>query len=388
MTIIERSRHVDQVKGLLADFPVVAVLGPRQVGKTTLARMIARQFDRAAVFDLDDSAALAQLEDPELALEDLRGLVVIDEIQKRPDLFRTLRRLADREGTPARFLILGSASGELMRQGSETLAGRAASHEISGLSPDEFGLDGLDLLWTRGGFPRSLLAESESGSLRWREEFIRTFLERDIPSFGIRLPAPTLRRFWTMLAHQHGQVWNASELGRAFGVADSTVRRYLDILDAAMVIRTIPAWHENLTKRQVRSPKVYVVDSGLLHALLRIDDHDTLLSHPRVGASWEGFAMQCVLQHFDVRREDAFFWGTHGGAELDLLCVRASQRIGYEFKRTKSPNLTPSMRIALADLGLDRLDVVHAGDRTYSLAPRIRAVPLRDVLTARSITSD
>ncbi len=375
--MIERHRHLHALEGYLDRHPVVAILGARQVGKTTLARqLVARRSRTTTVFDLENPDDLARLAEPMLALKDLGGLVVLDEIQRRPDLFPVLRVLADRPGTPARFLVLGSASPDLLKQSSESLAGRILYHRLGGLALDEVGLEQRDRLWLRGGFPRSFLAESDQASAEWRREFVSTFLERDLPELGVTIPSPTLRRFWTMLAHYHGQIWNGSELARAFGVAQTTVRRYLDIFTAALVLRQLPPWFENLKKRQVKSPKVYLADSGILHSLLNLETRDDLLRHPKVGASWEGFVLDEIMVRLGARREECFFWATHAGAELDLLVVRGNRRLGLEIKRTSAPSMSRSMRSALSDLGLERLDVVHAGEHTYPLAERVRAVAL------------
>lgn len=375
--MIHRHRHLDRVSGLLERFPVVGLIGARQVGKTTLARQISeKQPGKVAFFDLENPGDLARLADPMLAIKDLEGLVVIDEIQRAPELFPVLRILADRPRAPARFLILGSASPEMLRQSSESLAGRVAYHELEGFSPDEVGVDNLERLWIRGGFPRSYFAASDRDSLEWRMEFIRTFLERDLPQLGIAVSATTMRRMWTMLAHSHGQIWNASAFARSFGLADTTVRRYLDILTSTFVARQLAPWHANIRKRQVKSPKVYVTDSGLLHALLNLGDLDQVEAHPVVGTSWEGFAAKIVQQRLDVRSDECFFWATHAGAEIDLVVVRGSTRLGFEFKKTVAPRTTRSMHTALADLDLDRIDVIHAGDETFPLTVRIRALPL------------
>jgi hypothetical protein len=366
---------------LLRQFPVVALLGARQVGKTTLARqVVARRRGPATVFDLEHPEDLARLADPMLALGRERGLVVIDEVQRLPALFPILRVLVDQGPAARRFLVLGSAAPELLRQSSETLAGRIGYHELDGLQVDEVGPARLDRLWLRGGFPRSFLARTEAESGRWRGEFIRTFLERDIPQLGLRIPGPALRRFWSMIAHYHAQTWNASELGRAFGVAHTTVQRYLDLLTATFMVRQLPPWHENLAKRQVRAPRIYVRDSGLLHALLGVGTSRALESHPKVGASWEGFALEAVIGRLGAESGETYSWGTHAGAELDLLVVRGRTRLGFEFKRTSAPTATPSMHIALRDLRLQRLDVIHGGTRTFALHDRIRAVPLERVL--------
>ncbi len=381
MRLIRRSAHLTAIRALLRQFPVVAVLGARQVGKTTLAREVAR-LHRGLVttFDLEDVGDRARLADPLLTLRALRGLVVIDEVQQLPELFQTLRVLADSGPAGRRFLVLGSASVELLRQSSESLAGRIAYHELPGFQLADIGANQLDRLWSRGGFPRAYLARSGADSMRWREEFVRTFLERDIPQFGIRVPALALRRFWTMIAHYHGQTWNASELARAFGVAHTTVQRYLDVLSQTFMVRQLPPWFENIAKRQVRSPKVYLRDTGILHLLLGIPDMRSLLAHPKVGASWEGLGIDTVLDHLGARPGEAYFWATQSGAELDLLIVRGETRIGFEFKRTSSPALTPSMRLALNDLRLQRLYVVAATEHAFDLHEHVRVVPMTRVL--------
>ena len=358
---------------------MTAILGARQVGKTTLAHEVARRHEPVHRFDLEDPSDLARLAEPMLALQPLRGLVVLDEIQRRPDLFPVLRVLADRPGIPARFLILGSASPDLVQQSSESLAGRIAYHELNGFSLDEVGAGALATLWARGGFPRSFLARSDEASAEWRRDFIRTFLERDLAQLGIRIPADALRRFWTMVAHYHAQVWNGAELARAFGVAGTTVRRYLDTLAAVLVVRLLQPWHENLRKRQVKAPKVFVTDSGLLHTLLGVDSLDELAWHPKVGASWEGFAAGEVIRRLGARREECLFWATHAGAELDLLAARGRRRRGVEFKYTAAPAVTRSMLVALEDLRLDALDVNYPGAETFVLRNRIRAVALARV---------
>ncbi len=379
--MIQRTTHVRRLSALLRQFPVVAILGPRQVGKTTLARqLLARRRGRVTLFDLESAEDLALLTDPLLALRPLRGLVVLDEVQRRPELFASLRVLVDEPGAARRFLVLGSASPDLLHQTSETLAGRIAYHELGGFSLDEVGPQEWARLWRRGGFPRSFLARSEPESLGWRRELIRTYLERDIPALGPRLPAPTLRRFWMMVAHYHGQVWNASELARSFGVAHTTVHRYLDVLTETFMVRQLQSWYENIGKRQVKAPKIYIRDSGILHALLGLETQRGIESHPKVGASWEGFALDAVVSRLGVRPEERFYWATHSGAELDLLVVRGTLRLGFEFKRTTAPTVTRSMRVAVEDLQLGHLLVVHAGSRSYDLDRKIRAIALGRVL--------
>lgn len=379
--MIERMHHLNRLKRLLRDNPIVVLLGARQVGKTTLARRIAGLWPRNChVFDLERPSDLARLSDPELALAPLDGLVVLDEIQRMPNLFPLLRVLADRQPLPARFLILGSAAPELLRQGNESLAGRMALHALEGFSLQEVGAANRDQLWLRGGFPRSFLSPSDTASLNWREEFISTFLERDMPQLGIHVGAAALRRFWTMLAHFHGQTWNASEFARSFGVNHMTIRRYLDILTSALVVRQLQPWHENVRKRQVKTPKIHFADTGLLHALLGIESLEDLESHPRLGASWEGFALFQVIEISGARPHDCFFWATHTGAELDLLMARGRKRWGFEFKRTSSPGITRSMKTALADLRLDRLFVVYPGESSFDLAENVRAVGIGQLL--------
>lgn len=373
--IIPRRHHIDVVREALERSPIVAILGPRQIGKTTLAREIAALQDGSvAHFDLEDMDDLARLNEPKLALERLRGLVVIDEIQLRAELFPFLRVLADRPGIPARFLILGSASPQLLRQSSESLAGRIVYHELDGFSRDE--VQESEMLWRRGGFPASFLARSEQASVLWRRDFVRTFLERDIPRLGIRIPATTLHRFWRMITHYHGQTWNGNELARAFGVSHTTVRNYLDLLSGALVVRQLLPWHENLAKRQVKAPKIYLADSGILHTLLGIQTQDDLEHHPKSGASWEGFVIKEIIHLLGATHEECYFWATHSGAELDLLIIRGNWRLGFEIKLTTAPRLTPSMRSALESLKLDRLAVVHAGEHAFPMADRIDAVPL------------
>jgi predicted AAA+ superfamily ATPase len=370
-----------RIEQLYKTHPVVAILGARQVGKTTLALQIAERFGGSTHrFDLEDPGDLARLDDPRLALGSLDGLVVIDEVQRRPDLFPVLRVLVDRPANAARFLVLGSASPDLLRQSSETLAGRIAYHELSGLALDEVGMSSAERLWVRGGFPRSFLAPDEGASFDWRWEFVRTFLERDVAQFGIQIPSRTLHRFWSMLAHYHGQTWNGAELGRAFGVSATTVRRYLDVLSATLVVRQLQPWHENLKKRQVKSPKVYITDSGVLHTLLGIKTTEDLSKHPKVGASWEGFVLNELLARLGARTEECFFWASHTGLELDLLVVRGRRRLGFEIKRTSSPKVTRSLRGAVEDLHPDRVDVIHAGDDTFPLAKGMRAVALDRLL--------
>jgi predicted AAA+ superfamily ATPase len=379
--VLDRVFHLEAIKRLFRSHPVVAILGPRQIGKTTLARLYAKSI-RGPVrhFDLEDADDLAQLAEPTLALRQTSGLVVIDEIQRRPELFPALRVLADRPQTRCRFLVLGSAAPELLNQSSETLAGRIAYHELPGFSLAEVGAAAMDRLWERGGFPRSFLAQRRQDSLDWREQFVRTFLERDIPQLGLRLPAPMLRRFWSMVAHYHGQIWNAAEIAGSLGLSAPTVRGYRDTLVSTFMLRSLAPWAENLGKRQVKSPKTYLADSGLLHTLLGIKGHDELAGHPKLGASWEGFVIGQLVERLGATPEECFFWATHQGAELDLLVVRGRKRLGFEIKRTTAPTVTKSMRLAAADLHLDELTVVYAGANTFALSEGIRAVAAERML--------
>ena len=372
--MLPRIEHRRSVEALLEDSPVVALIGARQVGKTTLAREIAQRHLRAHLFDLESSADVARLGDPLLALSHLEGLVVLDEVQRRPELFPTLRVLADRRPSPARFLVLGSASPDLLQQSAESLAGRIAHYELPPLSLAEIGAAQLHDLWLRGGFPASFTARTDAASYRWRRDFVRTFLERDIAQLGINIPPTTLERFWNMLAHYHAQVWNGSELGRAFGVSHHAVRRYLEALEATFMVRVLKPWSANLGKRQVRSPKIYLRDSGLLHRLLDIADREQLERHPKVGASWEGYIIENAIRALGAEDRQCCFWGAHSGAEIDLLVRQAGRLRALEVKRTSSPTVTRSMRAAVADLKIESLDVIHAGGETFPLAPRIRAV--------------
>jgi len=361
---------------------VVLLAGPRQSGKTTLAHEVV-DAESLNAFDLEDPASLARLAEPMTALQPLEGLVLIDEVQRRPELFPVLRVLADRRGTPARFLLLGSASGDLLRQSSESLAGRVERITIGGFSLAEVGAHQADTLWRRGGFPLSFLATSERDSFEWRKQFVQTLIERDLPQWGVRVPSVALHRFWTMLAHYHGQTWNAAEPARALGVSESTVRRYLDLLTDAFMVRQLRPWHANLSKRQVKAPKVYIRDSGLLHHLLGVSTARSLVSHPKVGASWEGFAIEQVLAV--EPHDEAYFWATHQGAEIDLILRRGDRLFGVECKRADAPGMTPSIRNALADLGLESVAVIYPGARRYPIADAVEAVPLAALATGPAL---
>jgi len=379
--MIHRKKELIELDGLLKRHRVVGIIGARQVGKSTLIEECLKTVSVPThTFDMENPDDQARLAEPMLALKGLTGLVVIDEIQRHPDLFPVLRVLPDRKPNPARFLILGSASPELLRQSSESLAGRIFYHELGGLSLEEVGVGHGDKLWLRGGLPLSYLARTHRESFENRTGYVRTFLEKDLPQLGINVSASTMRRFWTMLAHYHGQTWNSSELARAFGVADTTVRNYLDQLTAALVVRQLQPWHENISKRQVKSPKVYIADSGILHTLLNLPEPADLNAHPKSGASWEGFAIDQIIRHLGARPEECHFWATHTGAELDLLIVRGRKRYGFEIKRTTAPKITPSMRNALQDLKLTTLDIIHAGEHTFPLAENVRAVSLNHLL--------
>lgn len=379
--MIQREKELQELAGLLDRHRVVGIIGARQVGKSTLIEEYLKTVSVPThVFDLENPDDMARLAEPMLALKGLEGIVVIDEVQRYPNLFPVLRVLADRKSSPARFLILGSASPELLKQSSETLAGRIFYHELGGFSIEEVGAERADTLWFRGGLPRSFLARSQKESFETRTGYIRTFLEKDLPQLGINVSAATMRRFWTMLAHYHGQTWNSSELARSFGVADTTVRNYLDQLTSALVVRQLQPWHENISKRQVKSPKVYIADSGIFHALLNLPEPSDLEAHPKCGASWEGFVLDQIIRHLAARTEECYFWATHAGAELDLLIVRGRKRYGFEIKRTAAPKTTSSMRHALEDLKLTQLDVIHAGEYTFPLAENIRAVSLSRML--------
>jgi hypothetical protein len=356
----------------LTRFPVVTIVGPRQCGKTTLARQLVPA-GSANYFDLEDPVSLARLENPRTALQDLSGLVVIDEVQRRPDLFPVLRVLVDRDDNPARFLVLGSAGPDLLRQSAESLAGRIEYIELGGFGVDEVGVARMPELWVRGGFPLSFLAPTDADSVAWRKAFLRTFVERDLPQFGAVLGVPALHRLLAMLAYYHGQILNVAELATALEVAQATVRRYVDLLEHLFLIRQLRPWRENLRKRQVKRPKIYIRDAGLYHQLIGVGTMDALQMHPRIGASWEGFILEKVIA--EAAPDEVCFWATHNGAELDLLLLKQGRRVGVEIKRIDAPRRTRSMIVALNDLRLDALHVVYPGDTTYAIDDRITAVP-------------
>ena len=373
--MLPRTDYLDQLARATSRASVTALLGPRQCGKTTLARAFA-ETRQSTCFDLESEVDLRRLANPEMVLGSLTGLVVLDEIQRAPHLFNVLRVLVDRPDAHTRFLILGSASPDLVRGVSESLAGRVEFVELTGFGLRETDVRQWRQLWVRGGLPRSYLAESDDDSLAWRDGFIRTSLERDIPQLGISIPVPAMRRFWTMLAHWHGQTWNASELGRSMSANDKTVRRYLDVLTGTYMVRQVQPWFENLAKRQVKSPKIYLRDTGLLHALLGTGNEDALLSHPRVGASWEGFAIEQVLAA--LRPAQAWFWGAHGGGELDLLILDNGRRLGFEMKFNEAPEVTKSMYNIVDTLRLDHLFVVAPSRESYPVDTRISVLSLWD----------
>jgi predicted AAA+ superfamily ATPase len=375
---MERPHYIDLISRYFSSHPVVVLLGPRQCGKTTLARMYLKKesvFSRENYFDLENPIDCRRLAEPMMALEPLKGLIIIDEIQKIKELFPLLRVLVDQETSDKKFLILGSASRELIEQSSESLAGRVAYIEVTPFDRRE--VSDEEKLWQRGGFPKSYLANSEDESSDWREFYIKTFLEQDIPNLGIKIPPAGLRRFWVMLAHYHGNIFNASELGRSFGASDATMRKYLDILTGTFMIRQLQPWHENLSKRQVKAPKIYFRDSGIFHSLLGIHTLSELRMNPKLGASWEGFALEEIIRCFEAKQGECYFWSTYGGAELDLLINKKNKKIGFEFKYCDAPGITKSMQIALEDLKLDELFVIYPGEVDYSLSKQIHVKPLK-----------
>jgi len=373
---IKRSSEITELKKRLNNNPIVAILGPRQCGKTTLSKQFFSQHKaKHTVFDLEDPRDIERINNPLLALEGLTGLVIIDEIQRKPDLFPVLRSLSDRF-PKTKYLILGSASRDLIKQSSETLAGRISYLEIGGFTLDHIDIQNSEKLWMRGSFPRSFLASNENASYEWRQDFIATFLERDIPQLGIQIPAKSLRRFWTMLAHYHGQIFNASEIGRSFGMSDHTARKYLDLLSGTFMVRQLQPWYYNTKKRIVKRPKIYFRDTGILHTLLSLEKKKNVLSHPKLGASWEGFALEQAIKHGNFREGEIFFWAVHTGAELDLVFKKNGKLYGIEVKYTDAPALTPSMRSAMTELSLGHIWVIYPGKKEYCLSRNITAIPL------------
>jgi predicted AAA+ superfamily ATPase len=374
MDLIERKLDFDHIGYLLKIFPVVAILGKRQCGKTT----IARQFQHNHYFDLESPRDLAALDQPQLALEDFEGLIIIDEIQRKPDLFPLLRHLVD--NTPSqRYLILGSASRDLIRQSSETLAGRIGYFSLGGFRIDDVGSGAIPRMWLRGGLPRSFLSPSDGESAVWRENYIATFLERDLPQLGISIPSNTLRRFWAMLGHYHAQVINYSELARNFGISDMTARKYIDLLEGTFMLRLLQPWHANIGKRLVKRPKLYLADSGIFHSLIGVGRREELMRHNKLGASWEGFALECAIRSIGKRNEEVFFWSTHSGAEVDLFWQHQGVNWAVEFKYMEAPRKSLSMQSALKDLDLEHLWVVYPGSRKYRMADKITALPLSSI---------
>lgn len=374
--MISRLVYLQKIQKALSRSPITALLGPRQCGKTTLARIIA-QNQNATFFDLESQPDIRRLQNAELTLGALDGLVILDEIQLMPELFNVLRVLVDKPKNKARFLILGSASPEIIKNASETLAGRVEFIELSGFNLLEVGENSWKELWLRGGFPRSFVSDTDEDSLAWREGFVRTFLERDIPQLGINIPAQAMRRFWTMLAHYHAQTWNASEIARSLSVSDKTVRSYLDLLTGTFMIRQLQPWYENLGKRQVKTPKIYFRDTGLLHRLLDITNWHNLIGHPKVGASWEGYVVEQILQV--VQPSQVYFWGVHSGGELDMLILQGKKKIGIEIKFSEAPLLTPSMKLAYQTLNLSHVWILYPGQHTYSIDKKITAFPLKQI---------
>jgi len=374
---INRPQFEEEIQESLSYNPVTAILGPRQCGKTTLARSVATSV-KSMIFDLEDPADFELLDsNPKQILSAQNGLIIIDEIQRLPGLFAVLRVLADEPETKRKFLILGSASPDLIRNSSESLAGRIGFVNLTGFRLNEVGAENLQNLWLRGGFPRSYLAETDNQSFTWRNDFIQTFLERDISSYGFNIPPVTLRRFWQMLAHYHGQIWNGAEFARAMGVSEPTVKRYLDILTGTYMVRQLQPWYENLKKRQVKAPKIFIRDSGILHALLTLEK-DNIISHVKVGASWEGFVVEQILQKIDTR--DSYFWRTHTGAELDLMILKNGKKLGFEVKYSDVPKVTKSMINVIQDLGLNKLFLIYRGKRKIELQENIFALPADEII--------
>jgi len=377
---IKRVKRIDILKRAFQYSPAVAILGPRQCGKTTLAHQFAvdRGLEKVHFFDLEDSNDLAALDNPRFALERLKGFIVIDEVQRRPDLFSILRVLIDKY-KDKKYLILGSASRELLRQSSETLAGRISYHELSGFSLDEINVSERIKRWVRGGFPRSFLAHSYQASYNWRRDFVTTFLERDIPNLGLHIPAKALRRFWMMLAHYHGNIFNASEIAKSLGISNVTASRYLDILSGTFLVRQLQPWFYNTKKRLIKRPKIYFRDSGIFHALLEIATMEELIKNPRLGASWEGFVIEQVISFLELKEEEVYFWGVHTGAECDLVFSKKGKLWGVEVKYQDAPRVTPSMRSAIDELSLGHLWVVYPGNRLYALDRKVTVLPIADI---------
>lgn len=382
MQLLQRPSYLERLKKLIKNYPVTALIGARQTGKTTLARMIAEEKkgegEEVHYFDLELPTHLKRLDEPQQALENLQGLIIIDEIQRRPDLFPILRVFSDRRPLPAKFLVLGSASGVLLKQTTESLAGRIAYVELPGFNINEVSPQNQEKLWIRGGFPPSFLAEDEDLSLLWREQFIQTFLERDIPALETKIQPMQLWRFWQMAAHYHGQIWHHSEIGRSLGINDKTIKHYLDILTDTFMVRQLLPWYENVGKRLVKAPKFYIRDSGIFHMLLNLKNINAIQTHPKLGASWEGFALEQIIE-LSGQGKNVFFWSTHSGAEIDLLINHQGKRWGFEFKYADAPSSTKSMHSAIDSLSLEKLFVIYPGKEPYFISEKIEAVPLSNV---------
>lgn len=377
---MDRYRYLEKITQAFQVNPIVALLGPRQCGKTTLARIFAESQEHTTeyYFDLESMLDLERLSVPEIALSNLTGLIIIDEIQRLPNLFQTLRVLVDRPGNKSRFLILGSASRELIQQSSESLTGRISYLELTPFNYLE--THDLEKMWIRGGFPKSYLLATDELSWQWRSDYLRTFVEQDVPNFGIRILPQNLRRFWMMLAHYHGNIFNASELGRSLGFSHNTMRGYVDILTDTLMVRQLQPWYENISKRQVKSPKIYFRDSGMFHSFIGVKNKTDLLSHPKLGASWEGFALEEIIRYMNVRPDECFFWATHSDAELDLLIIKDGKRIGFEIKYASLPKLTRFLNIAMQDLQLDQVWIIYPGNKKFSLAENVYAIGLEQFL--------
>lgn len=375
--MIKRCKFLQLIENHFKIHKVCALLGPRQCGKTTLSQEFAsfKEIPRINIFDLEDYSDLERLADPLLALSDLEGFVIIDEIQYKPNLFSTIRVLADKKNI--KFLVLGSASRDLIKQSSETLAGRIGYIELTPLVLSESQSLDIDNLWVRGGFPLSYLADNDELSFLWRQNYVKTFLERDVPRLGFSIPTMQLRRFWMMLCHYHGGIFNASELGKSLGVSHHTAKNYLDILEGTFMVRVLQPWHENLKKRQVKTPKIYFRDSGIYHVLLGLNSYESMAISPKIGSSWEGFALEQVINHYNAESEECYFWSAHGVAEIDLVIIKDGKRVGFEFKYSSTPKITKSIEIALSDLKLDQVKIIFPGDKTYKLSEKIKAIGLK-----------
>ncbi len=381
---MKRTQYEELIAGKLKRFSVVALLGARQVGKTTLARNYCEKIKdfnwKTHYFDLEDPTALARLDDPKLALQNLEGLVVIDEIQRRPELFTVLRYLVDRKENKLKLLILGSASIQLIQQSAESLAGRIAYIEINPFSINEVKAENQDKLWLKGGYPKAFLANNEIECFEWLAEYVRTYLERDIPQLGINIPAVTLQRFWKMLTHVHGNLLNSSELARSFGVADTTIKRYLDILSGTFMTRQLQPYFSNTKKRLVKSPKIYFRDTGLLHYLLGIRGKEDLETNLKLGASWEGFALEQVISIKKAHSNNCFFWAIHNQGEIDLLIEKGNKLEAFEFKYSANPSISKSMKLALKELPIDKITIVSPVESSFMLSKEILVSPLSEVL--------